>query len=87
MDQYFPIFWPSPIKNAGKSTQKYLEDWGWLDFLVEIGLTKVFDKPGSKLNSLECVRESPCFDVLLFASQQKLKSEARILDDELEHKK
>lgn len=59
-----------------------MKDFGWVNFLKSLASTKVFDIPGSKLNSLDCVRVSPCFDVLLFASEDKLFQESQMIDFE-----
>lgn len=63
----------------------HMEKWGWLSLLKELAKTKVFDRPG--LNSIESVRKSPAFDVLLFASEEKLSGEAEAQDYERMMKK
>jgi hypothetical protein len=55
--------------------------------LKEIAKTKVFDIPGSHCNSIDCVREAKAFDVILYASEDKLMSEALALDYEAEKAK
>ena len=60
----------------------HLATWGWVALLKEIAKTKVFDKPGTGFNSIDAVRDSPGFDVLLFASEEKLAGEAESLDFE-----
>lgn len=57
-----------------------MKHFGWMNFLKSVAMTKIFDKPG--LNSLESVRKSYCFDVLAFASEDKLDNESQILDME-----
>ena len=42
--------------------------------------TKVFDLPG--LNSIDSVRRTKAFDVLLYASEDKLLNESQTLDYE-----
>jgi hypothetical protein len=39
------------------------------------------------MNSIDCVRASPAFDVLLWASQEKEMAEAEFMDAEIEHAK
>jgi hypothetical protein len=62
--------------------REHLETWGWVSLLKELAKTKVFDMPGTGLNSVDCVRISPAFDVLLYASEEKLSAEAESLDFE-----
>lgn len=52
-----------------------------------IATTKVFDVSGNGCNSLECARQAPLFDVLIYASEEKSLNEAQILDHENEMKK
>jgi len=47
----------------------------------------VFDVPGGNKNSIQCVRESPLFDVLIFASEDKSLNESQALDHEVEMKR
>jgi hypothetical protein len=47
----------------------------------------VFDIPGAGKNSIDCARESPLFDVLIYASEDKSYNEAQALDYEAEQKK
>lgn len=44
--------------------------------------TKVFDLPGSNMNSIDCVRCSKLFDVLLYSSEERDYNEALSLDHE-----
>lgn len=39
------------------------------------------------MNSIECVREASAFDVLVFASEDKMYNEAQALDMEMEFSK
>lgn len=43
----------------------------------------MFDIPSSGMNSFQCARITPCFDVLVFASEDKLYNESQALDYEL----
>lgn len=49
----------------------HMSRWGWVHFLKELSLTKAFDISGSGLNSIECVRDTICSDVLIWASEGK----------------
>lgn len=60
-----------------------MKEWGWVNFLKEIAKTKVFDIPGSGMNSIDCARASKAFDVLVYASEEKGMSEAQALDMEI----
>lgn len=84
IDSHFGIFQPSRVKSAGKWSKKHYEQYGWVNFLKDIAKTKAFDIDGSGLNSIDCVRKTPLFDVLVWASEEKGMSEARYLDQEAE---
>ena len=47
----------------------------------------MFDIAGSGKNSIQCAREAPLFDVLIYASEDKSFNEAQALDHENEMKK
>jgi hypothetical protein len=51
-----------------------------VNFLKEIAKTKVFDIAGTGKNSIESARDAKLFDVLIFASEEKLMNEAQNLD-------
>lgn len=55
--------------------------------MKSIAATKVFDIPGSGMNSIDCARAAPLFDVLIYASEEKSFNEAQALDQELEFQK
>lgn len=65
----------------------HFDRYGWINFLKTIAATKVFDIPGAGKNSIDCARESPLFDVLIYASEDKNYNEAQALDYEAEQKK
>lgn len=65
----------------------HMEKWGWINLLKEIAKTKVFDMPGSGFNSIDAVRNSPAFDVLIYASEEKMSAEAEALDYERQSKR
>lgn len=58
--------------------------FGWINFLKTVAITKVFDRQG--LNSIESVRLSPCFDVLIYASEDKSLNESQALDYQEQNK-
>lgn len=58
-----------------------------MNFLKAIAVTKVFDLPGTGMNSIQCAREASLFDVLIYASEDKSLNEAQALDHEVEMKK
>lgn len=64
-----------------------METFGWVNLLKEVAKTKVFDIPGGRMNSIDSVRDAKCFDVLIFASEEKAYNEAQNLDMEREFKK
>jgi len=77
----FTIFQDSNIK-SGHHMKAHFSAWGWVNFLKTIAKTKVFDIPGSGLNSIDCARISKAYDVLLYASEEKGYSEALTADFE-----
>lgn len=64
--------------------RKHFDRYGWINFLKSIAATKVFDIPGSGMNSIECARRARAFDVLIYASEDKAYNEAESLDWEEE---
>jgi len=75
----FAVFQDSSIK-SGRNMKAHFTSWGWVNFLKSIAKTKVFDIPGSGLNSIDCARISKAYDVLLYASEEKGYSEALSAD-------
>lgn len=65
--------------------KEHMDNYGWLNMLKEIAKTKVFDLTG--MNSVDAVRQTKCFDVLIFASEEKMFNESQNLDYEREMKK
>lgn len=82
MGEHFPVFQEIRGPGAGRFVAKHMEQWGWVSFLKEIAKTKVFDIPGSGMNSIDCTKASKAFDVLIFASEEKQFNEAQNLDFE-----
>ncbi len=60
--------------------KQHFHNFGWVNFLKTVAATKVFDIMG--LNSLDSVRASPAFDVLVFTSEDKMFNESQALDYE-----
>lgn len=58
----------------------HFEVYGWLNLLKEVAKTKVFDMAG--MNSIDAAREAKAFDVLIFASEEKMFNEAQNLEME-----
>lgn len=86
LTESFAVFGKSNVK-GGRNVSKHFEQWGWINFLISIAKTKIFDLPNSGLNSIECARLAPCYDVLMYASQEKGYNEAVYADMEAERKK
>lgn len=84
MDEHFDVFRKSRAKGSGHHVRRHFETYGWINFLKVIAQTKVFDIPGSGKNSIECARDAKCFDVLIWASEDKSLNEAQALDYEVE---
>jgi len=81
------VFKRSKAKGAGRYTKLHFDRYGWVNFLKTIAATKVFDIPGSGLNSIDCARKARAFDVLIYASEEKSLGEAQSLDFEEELRK
>jgi len=85
-DQSFPIFWPGSTK-PGPNAKKHFSRWGWVNFLKAVAKEKVFDIPGSNMNSIQCTRAALAFDVLVYSSEEKEYLEAQNMDMEILYKK
>jgi hypothetical protein len=81
------VFKKSKAKVNGKHIKHHFDRWGWINFLKSIASTKVFDIPGSNMNSIQCARKARAFDVLVYASEDKTYNEAQALDHEEEMKR
>lgn len=81
LEENFTIFQDSSIK-SGNFMKKHFAAWGWVNFLKSIAKTKVFDIPGSGMNSIQCARVSKAYDVLMYASEEKEYGEALNADYE-----
>lgn len=79
IEQHFDVFSPSKNK-SGRNVKAHFKQWGWINFLMSIAKTKVFDIPNAGLNSIECARKASCYDVLVFASEEKSYNEALMAD-------
>lgn len=58
-------------EDEGANMKQHMERWGWVNFQKSIATTKVFDKAGSGLNSIECARATDLDTVLVWASEAK----------------
>ena len=54
----------------------YYEEYGWVDFLSEVARTKVYDVPGSGMDSIECAERAKAYIVLSEASKDHEKNKA-----------
>ena len=54
----------------------FYDEYGWLDFLVEMAKTKVFDVPGGNKDSIECVKSAQAFKVFTYADNESEKNRA-----------
>lgn len=81
LDKSFPVFHKSDIK-GGRNMKMHFAEWGWINFLKSIAQTKVFDVPAWGVDSIECARRAKCFDVLIYASEDKSYNEAQYYDME-----
>lgn len=70
MEQNFSVFRKGSGGTKAELTEYYAE-WGWINFLASIAETKIFDIPGSGLDSIECAKIAKAYKVLTFASQKK----------------
>lgn len=80
VNKHFPVFFGTKKDKDGKNMARHFERWGWVNFLKSISKTKEFDIQGSGLNSIQCARLAPLFDVLLYASESKEYNEASNAD-------
>ncbi len=82
----FPLFHESDHKE-GAAMKEHFKQWGWVNFLKSIAKTKVFDIPNGGMNSIECARSAKCYEVLIFASEEKDYNLAAQADMEAMYKK
>jgi len=75
----FPLYFDSNLP-SGQRVSAHMASFGWYNFLKSIANKKVFDVAG--LNSIDSARAAKWYDVLLYASEEKLYSEANYLDEE-----
>lgn len=54
-----------------ENIDEYMTRWGWVNFLMTVAKTKVFDILGSGMNSVDCVRKTKASEVLIWASADK----------------
>lgn len=70
IEENFTLFHESGEKE-GAAIREHFKQWGWVNFLKSIAKTKVFDIPNSGMNSIDCARKAKCYEVLIFASEEK----------------
>jgi hypothetical protein len=66
----FTVFQDSG-EDEGANMKMHMERWGWINFLKSVAKTKVFDIPGSGMNSIDCARTAKMDDVLIWSSEEK----------------
>ena len=71
MEQHFSVFGGKGSGDSKPELVAHYENWGWLSFLSTMAESKVFDMPGSGLDSIECVKNSNGYKVLIYASQKR----------------
>lgn len=71
MEENFSVFSRKGSGNTKPELVAHFETWGWINFLSSIAETKVFDVPGSGLDSIESAKKAKAFKVLTFASEKK----------------
>ncbi|MBX3241027.1 MAG: hypothetical protein KIT80_16090 [Chitinophagaceae bacterium] len=49
----------------------HYENWGWVSFLSSVAESKVFDIPGSGLDSFKCAGKAKAYEVLTYASEKR----------------
>lgn len=77
----FAVFQPAQGGSGeNEYIAKHFETWGWVNMLISIAKTKMFDIASSGLNSIECARQASAYDVLVFASESKDYNEAMYAD-------
>lgn len=54
----------------------FYDEYGWLDFLVEMAKTKVFDIPAAKVDSIESVKRAQAYKVFTYADNESEKNRA-----------
>lgn len=82
VDENFTVFQDSGEDDGSEHMKQHMRQWGWVNFLKTIAKEKVFDIPGSGLNSIDCARKAKAFDVLTWASESKDFSVAQYRDME-----
>jgi len=86
IEESFSVFHESDQKE-GKAMKEHFKQWGWVNFLKSIAKTKVFDIPNSGMNSIDCARKAKCYEVLIYASEERDYNLAMSVDMEAMYKK
>jgi hypothetical protein len=71
LEEHFSVFNKRGGGDSKPELIKHYEEWGWVNFLSSIAETKIFDIPGSGLNSVQCAQKTKAFVVLTYASEKK----------------
>lgn len=72
INENFTVFQDSGDSNKdSENVTEHMARWGWVKFLKDIAKTKIFDIPSMGMNSIECVRQTGCNEVLVYASEEK----------------
>lgn len=69
MEKGFSVF-----KGGGETDGgllKHYEVYGWVNFLSSIAEAKIFDVPGSGLDSIECAKRANLYKVLMYSSEKR----------------
>jgi hypothetical protein len=69
LEKVFSIFSRNGT-DVSNELRAHYEEWGWISFLSSMSETKVFDIPGSGLDSIECTKRANAYKVLMFASEK-----------------
>jgi hypothetical protein len=71
MEKQFTIFAKDGGGDTKEPLRKFYEEWGWIDFLINVAESNIFIKSGSGLTGLECAKIAKAYEVLVWASKQK----------------
>ena len=72
INSHFTLFQDNGMKKENQENiETHMKRWGWVNFTKNVAKTKAFDISGSGKNSIECVRETNCNEILTWASEEK----------------
>ncbi|NCX93171.1 MAG: hypothetical protein EBX40_00630 [Gammaproteobacteria bacterium] len=69
--EHFAMFDETDSSDAGPNIKEHMKHRGWLRFQNSIAESKLFDIPGSKMNSIACCRAAKLVDVLSYADEKQ----------------